>query len=864
MDEATKIVYRFGQFRLFPRLRLLLDGDAPARLRPHDMAVLMFLVKHRDRPVSKDEVLDAVWANDSFVEPNNVEVRISALRKVLGRDSIATIPGRGYQFVAALQAAEHDPLDAEFAGTDPCADLPQRVTGLIGRSVDCAEVLDLVRRHRLVTLTGPGGVGKTRLALAVGQQACAVFPEGVRLIDLAGVASSSLVPAALAAALGVIVENAEQAADAIADRIGKRRMLLILDTCDYRVGAAAKLIAALLEQASGLSVMVTSQEIFDIPAEVIYRLEPLPIPAPALVEGPGAAERIAGFGAVELFVERVRAADRRFRLDDDNAAAIADICRRLDGIPLVLEMAAPWLPLLGPEGLRSRLDKRLDMLKIGQHTAESRHQTLRLTLDWSHGLLDPADQRVFRCLGVFVGSFALEAAIAVARTDAAGAADPLEVIEAFGRLVGKSLVTVDGGEQPRYRLLEIQRFYALEQLTASGERDGIAERHAKFYTAQFDHALDSWETTPDAAWLGLYRPDLDNVRSAVEWALSGPARAGLAIALVGAAARLLEKLTFVAEIRRYLDRAVDLVDDDTPPVPAARVLRYAGIFWRTSDRLRALTLLERSAALYRRHGERLDLAPVLGAIGWVHAAFGRYAEAKASLTEALEILSSGDRRKSLCNAVNNLGSLAVLMNETGEARALLTRALDLARALKDPVWEHNILANLAEADFAAGDVDRAIEHTREAVQGLRGADRRSYLEWILFNLAAYLTARGDLGEARAVAAEALTLACREGGYVVRVALQLWALLGALDGQCEAAARLAGFVDASVAASDEIRQPIDQQIYDRLMSLLALALSDERRRCIVAEGAGWTEQQAVEYVRERLLAKPASDADRPAS
>jgi tetratricopeptide (TPR) repeat protein len=248
----------------------------------------------------------------------------------------------------------------------------------------------------------------------------------------------------------------------------------------------------------------------------------------------------------------------------------------------------------------------------------------------------------------------------------------------------------------------------------------------------------------------------------------------------------------------------------------------------------------------------------------VHSALGRHAEAKTSLTEALEILSSSDRKKSLCNTVNNLGTLALLVNETAEARGLLTRALDLARGLKDPVWEHNIVSNLAEVDFAAGDVDRAIERARDAVKGLRSADRRSYLEWVLFNLAFYLTAQGDRAEARAVAEEALSLACRDGGYVVRVCLQLWALLAALDGRSEDAARLAGFVDAGVALSREIRQPFDRQIHERLTSLLATALPEEQRRCAAAEGAGWTERQAVEQVRECLIVRPASGADRPAS
>ncbi|HVJ51832.1 MAG TPA: winged helix-turn-helix domain-containing protein [Aliidongia sp.] len=725
----------------------------------------------------------------------------------------------------------------------PGTNLPQPLDALIGRADELVDLQESIALHRLVTVVGSGGIGKTRLAIELGWLAAGEFPDGVWLIDLAPVADPAVVPSATATVLGVALRDADTPVEAIAAAIGKQRKLLIFDNCEHLLGAAARLIEGLLERVPGLSVLATSQENLHAPTEQIYRLNPLALP-------PVGTDDIAGFGAVALFVERAAAADRRFILDAGNAPGVAEICRRLDGIPLALEMAAARLPLLGIEGLRARLDERLRMLTTGPHTVESRHRTLRNMVEWSHALLDVADQRVFRRLAIFSGSFSLDAAIAVA----SDGADQWDVIDALGRLIDKSMVTVEAGEQPRYRLLETLRLYALEQLKASAELDATAARHARHFIELFDRSDALWETVPEAQWLVAYRPETDNVRGAADWALAAPERAPLAIHLIGTASLLWQTLALFAEGRRYVERAAALVDQATAPAAAARLFRGAGSLWYNSDRLRAIAWQERSVALYRRIGNRLDLATVLSSIGSLYASLGRNAEARVTLAEAETLLSGSDRKRSLFNVMNNLGTLAGLMNEIDEARHNFVRALDLARALKDAVRENYVLMNLAEMEFVLGSIDRAIDRGREAVDGLRSAGRRSFLELALINLGSYLIFRGDLAEARSVAEEALATASEEGGFVVRVCLQQWALLGALDGRHREAARLIGFVDAGYAASGDIRSPSMQRIRDELRRLLEKALPEADIGGSAAEGAGWGEAQAVAFALDRLISR----------
>ena len=480
MSEVFGKLFHFGSYTLDLRRGCLRCDDRDVELRPKSFDVLRYLVQNAGRLVPKDELIEAVWPNVAVTDDSLTrcvcDVRC-ALQDTAQR-VIKTVQRRGYLLAAAVSTGTAAVFDPQYAATapsnpsvqpDPVSapspsgnNLPRRLAAMIGREAELVELQESIAHDRLVTLAGPGGVGKSRLAIELGWRMIPLFADGVWQIDLAPLRDPACVASAVAAVLG----DADASIETIATANGKQRKLLIFDNCEHMAAAVAGVIGKLLERTAQLSVLVTSQEVLGIPAEQVYRLNPLALPAPTANCPRAEIGALAEFGAVALFVERARAADRRFALDDSNAASVVEICRRLDGIPLALEMAAARLPLLGVEGLRARLDERLKMLSAGPRTPEARHRTLRDTAAWSYGLLEAADQQVFCRLAAFAGSFSLEAAIAIARGDAASDWD---VVHSLGRLVDKSLVTVEHGECPRYRLLETLRLYAAELLAASGE-----------------------------------------------------------------------------------------------------------------------------------------------------------------------------------------------------------------------------------------------------------------------------------------------------------------------------------------------------------------------------------------------------------
>jgi predicted ATPase/DNA-binding winged helix-turn-helix (wHTH) protein len=842
---AATQAYRFGDFRLETDRRTLIGADGPVHLSSRAIDILSVLVDRRTRIVPKDELMTLVWP-DTFVEENNLTVHISALRKVIGPARIATIPGRGYQFTGSVEGGDAAAAvpPAETPDALPAvqnSNLPEAATALIGRAVELAELSELSAQHRLLTITGPSGIGKTRLAIALAEALRPHYPDGVWLVDLAPLANPAMVVAATATALSVAPGTDGLSIETVISAVRHRSLLLLIDNCEHLVAAVAEMADALLQHAPAVAILATSQESLRSPWEQVFRLDPLGLP-------PADAKDVRQFGAVEFLAAQIRAQDRRFELDAGNAAAVSEICRRLDGIPLALEMAAARVPMFGIEGLRSRLDDRLHVLTTGSRTSEARHRTLRDTVAWSHGLLDPVGKTVFRRLAVFVGGFTLEAASAVVSDDGE---NPYDAIEALSRLVDKSLVVVEGRDRPRYRLLETLRLYALEKLDESGEAAEIAARQARYFATLLDQASAAWETTPDKEWLERHAPELDNVRAALDWSFAEPDRRTLAIALAGSSALLWMSMSRVAEGRAYIDRALDLMAPDDPSPDAARLLRHAGLFWHSVDLARAMALLRRSSDVYRRLGDRLGLGAVQAFIASIHIRLGQEAEASAALSAARVVLVPASSPKSLFNVMNNLGSLALLGNRLTEARTHFEAALSLARSQKNLTREALILANLAEVEFNLGEVDQAVERGRETVRRLRQADARADLGWALANLASYLLVQGDIADARQIAHEALLLVREEGGFIVRVCLQQWALLGALDGKHAQAARLLGFVEAGFSAAGESLQPTERQIHERLLAHLSDALPAERIRTEIEAGARWSEPDAVSVVLDGL-------------
>jgi len=546
-------VISFGPFRLLAAQRLLLEGERPVRLGGRAFDILTALVERAGEVVGKAELMARAWPK-TFVEEANLKFQVSALRRALGDGQgdhryVVTVPGRGYNFIAPIRLEEPSSAPPPIAQRE-MHNLPLALARMIGRE-EAVTVLDLgLSRHRLVTIVGPGGVGKTTVALAVAEHVAAAYQDGVWLVDLAPLSDGRLVPSAVATVLGLVSRGGDPVAALVA-ALRDSRALLLLDNCEPVIDAAASLAAAILSGTPSVSILATSREPLRVVGEQEYRLGPLRSPE---TSSELTAAKAAAFPAVQLFVERVRAVVDDFALTDANAPLVAEICRRLDGLPLAIEFAAARVVVLGIEGLAARLDASLPLLATRRRTAMPRHQTMRAVLDWSYGLLGEDEQRFFRALAIFAGGLTIEAAAAVA-TDAARTRT--QAINRLSDLVMKSLVIADvSGVNPRFRLLNTTRAYAIEKLDASGERKLLARLHAEHYRSLFERAEVEAASQPPREWLAQYAQEIDNLSAGLDWAFSPDGDASIGVALAAAAAPLWMELSLLEECRARVERAL--------------------------------------------------------------------------------------------------------------------------------------------------------------------------------------------------------------------------------------------------------------------------------------------------------------------
>ena len=543
-----------------------------------------------------------------------------------------------------------------------------------------------------------------------------------------------------------------------------------------------------------------------------------------------------------MFVERARAIDPRFALDDANAPAIAAICRRLDGIPLAIEMAAARAPALGVDWLVKRLDERFRVLTAGRRTALPRQQTLRATLDWSFGLLAKPERAVLRRLAIFSGTFTLEASASVACDDVI---DEYAVIDRLSHLVARSLVvatTTDGGT--RYRLLEtLLRAYALEKLTKARESAGVARRHAQYFRNMFDRAPADWLRMSDAAWRKKYLFERDNLRAALDWASGPGGDTAIAIALTASSDGVWWESSLLSEGRHRLGLAVARVDAETPELDQARLWLWSGILWGDGAPAQAVAAFERAVALYRKLGDAVGLGYSLSRLGARSALMGKLDEAAAAVGEAFPILQQAGIPKALAHCYEAFGILNMLTGELASARMNYEKSLALYRDAGVERSVLNLLTSLADTTWALGDLDAALAVCRESVALMRQSAMTPKLSLgaCLSNLAGVHTERGELSEALVAAREWLPL-LNEAGYAWG-AMDLLGLRAALAGKMTNAAKLAGFADATFAAKGTLRQPNEGRLRDRLSQILQTGIAAGELQRWLLEGAKMSEDEA---------------------
>jgi predicted ATPase/DNA-binding winged helix-turn-helix (wHTH) protein len=553
----------FGPYRLLASQRLLLEGDQPVRLGSRAFDILEALVERAGEVVGKEELIARAWPK-TYVEEANLKIQVSALRRALGDGQdgnryVITVPGRGYNFVAPVRTETPRPATpVEPAVPVAKHNLPCPVTRMIGREQAAAAVASRLSRERLVTVLGPGGIGKTTVALAVAERVVASYEHGVWLVDLAPLGDPRLVPSAVATVLSLEVRTEDPLATLIA-AVRDNRMLLLLDNCEHLSDAAAGLAVAILNGAPGVNILATSREPLGVAGEREYRLAPLGIPK---ASSRLTAAEAAASPAVQLFVERVTAIVEDFALTDANAPAVAEICRRLDGLPLAIEFAAPRVEVLGVEGLAARLGDSLQLLGARRRTTMPRHRTMRAVVDWSYGLLSGDEQLFFRTLAIFSGGFTVEAAAAVTMDTRN---TRIDAIDRLADLVAKSLVVVDvSGAGPRFRLLDTTCAFAIAKLDESGEHERTARRHAQYYLTLFERAESEVTGRETGEWLAEYAPEIDNLRVALDWAFSPSGDVAVGAALTVAAIPLWLQLPMVDECRGRVEQVFASLAREAP------------------------------------------------------------------------------------------------------------------------------------------------------------------------------------------------------------------------------------------------------------------------------------------------------------
>ncbi len=540
----------FGPFRLIPAQRLLLEGDTPLHVGNRALTILQILVERAGTVVDKRELARLVWP-DTFVEETNIRVHVAALRRALGDGQngaryILNFPGRGYSFTAAISTmSEPTNSDRSIARKPQTAlTLPGSVTRLVGRAEAVIKLRAELTHERMVTVVGPAGIGKTSLALAAAQSWASDSDYAAYFVDLAAVSDPGSVPAAVASAISAPTIY-EDILGAMLRELQNRRLLIILDNCEHVIDAAARLCAVLLSGTQHVGLLATSREPLRIGGEWIHRVAPLGLP-PAGQEL--TASEAMTFPSVQLFIERAMANVDTYEFRDRDAAAVANICRRLDGIPLAVEFAAARVDLFDVRAIDQRLDDRFALLTRGQRNALPRQQTLRAALDWSYNLLSPDEQITLRRLSVFSAYFGIDDAMGVVSDHRL---PKQSVLDTLSDLVAKSMVAADvGGHAVTYRLLETIQVYAQAKLTEAGELDTLRRRHAQRFLnlCRMPAGIDDDH--------GMWRQAMVDVRTALDWALLRGGDIALGVDLASAATPVALRLSLLREHRKYLELAL--------------------------------------------------------------------------------------------------------------------------------------------------------------------------------------------------------------------------------------------------------------------------------------------------------------------
>lgn len=756
-----------------------------------------------------------------------------------------------YQLVHPDLPADFPPLQSPVAIPN---NLPVQLTSFIGRAREMAEVERLLRERRLLTLHGTGGCGKTRLAVEIASDLLSEYPDGVWLVELSSTLDPALVPQAVASTLGVREEpdrpllareeRGRPLLDRLIDHLQPKKLLLILDNCEHLVDACARLAEALLQSCPHLNVLATSRSPLGIAGETVRRVPSLSTPDPKRLPP---LNKMREYEAVQLFVERAQAVSPAFELTRENAPIVAEICHRLDGIPLAIELAAARVKILSAEQIAARLGDRFRLLTGGSRTALPRQQTLQAMIDWSYNLLSESERALLRRLSVFSGGFTLEATEAICvddlnsgaeREDAAVARD--HVLDLLTQLVDKSLVVVDErGDEARHRLLETVRQYALEKLVEANEAEPVRRRHRDWFLALAERAEPELILGPrHASWLDCLELEHDNLRIALEWSLT-VGETDAFYRLVGALWRFWEVRGYLSEGRNWLTAALERCDD-VPPKLRVKALLGAGVLaWYQDDYQRATKLLHEALRLYRRLGDKMGVALALIALGSVATSQGDYQAARERFAQSLDIFRELNMKEGVANVLLNLGTVIWRQGEHEQATALHEESLDIFRTLEHTWGIAVVLVQLGAEAWRQGEYDRATALSQEALDLFKELGHKWGIGHSLYILGLVAQRQGDQGKATELLRESLTLQREMGdrGGMARC-MEGLAEVACARGDDERAAKLFGAAEALREQIGAPLPPTDRAHYERHLEAARIRLGEE------AFQTAWLEAQSL--------------------
>ncbi|HEY2561487.1 MAG TPA: winged helix-turn-helix domain-containing protein [Caldimonas sp.] len=838
---ASSGIYRFANWELRQRERALIVDGAPAKLGGRAFDVLLALVERQGRVVPKTELLDAAWPG-LVVEENNLSVQISVLRKLLGAGAIANVAGQGYQLAAAPATAA--PAPALAGAASPA--VPAR---LFGRDAELAALRSLVGTVPLVSIVGTGGVGKTSVAQAVVANAAGAWRDGVHWIDLSPLRSGARLIAVVAKSLGVFAEESAPDNDDLVRSLAQMQALVALDNCEHLLDEVVTLVGPLLRHGPDLRWIVTSQEPLHLGPEIVYRLGPLEVPLPG-----APLDEALRYGALALFGERAKMADRRFELTADRVETAIDLCRQLDGLPLAIEMAAARVATLGLQGVHAQLDQRL-RLRAGARDAPLRHHTLLQTYEWSYGLLSPLERCVFRRLEPFAGGFTAPMAQQVCcyLEGEFERPDPWQMLDALSALVDKSLVQLrtatSAGAGDRHDLLESARDFARIQGDAAGETEAVRRRHARavadgFSTAQ--HELEHWR---DSEWADKYLPERRNVSVALAWACSADEPELLA-RLVAALAELDTFAQAAAEVTAY---PVPMATLERAPVP-----------------LRGRAHLELGWAHYLDGNKALGAELTLRALADFEAlrdVVGAYG-ARMNLIRLYEGIPGQETAvRELWNQLEQVDESEIPLRLRLNCRATVALLFDGARDV-ERLQELRRIAQHAGFDLQAAfcrlnitDALLLLNRFDDAVAActtmLEAGEPLLRVRAVMnYNRAHALARLGRVGEA-AAAARVMLRGLPSYGHLV---MDLFAFVAARTGRVEDAGLIAGR-SAQVKRDRALHhEESEVGIIGETFERIERALGSERSAALMRQGAGMSTEDALALAFEVAAASPTLRAE----